>query len=143
MTSDATPTNLPFTTPNLGAELLAAGQSFAGYSEGLPFVGYTGNNAGGASGYYRKHNPWVNWQQIGGGPYPPNNLPPTTNQPFSAFPTDYTQLPSISFVVPTQLNDMHDGTVSQGDYLAAEQSQWLREMGQSSQQFVHFDYRRG
>jgi hypothetical protein len=115
VTSDTTPTNLPFTTPNLGAQLLAAGQTFAGYSEGLPSVGYTGNNAGGANGYYRKHNPWVNWQQIGSPPYPPNNLPPTTNQPFSAFPTDYTQLPSISFVIPTQLNDMHNGTVSQGD----------------------------
>jgi phosphatidylinositol-3-phosphatase len=115
VTSDVTPTNLPFTTPNLAAQLLAAGTTFAGYSEGLPFVGYTGNNAGGANGYYRKHNPWVNWQQIGSPPYPANNLPPTTNQSFTAFPSDYTQLPSISFVIPTQLNDMHDGTVTQGD----------------------------
>lgn len=115
VTSDATPTNLPFTTPNLGAQLIAAGATFAGYSEGLPSVGYTGANAGGSSGYYRKHNPWVNWQQIGSPPYPANNLPATANLPFTMFPTDYTRLPSVSFVIPTQLNDMHDGTVAQGD----------------------------
>src|SRR5205814_3011695 len=64
-TSDNTPTNLPFTTPNLGAQLLGAGRTFTGYSESMPSVGYTGDNAAGASGYWRKHNPWVNWQQIG------------------------------------------------------------------------------
>lgn len=115
VTSDATPTNLPFTTPNLGAQLIAAGATFAGYSEGLPSVGYTGANAGGSSGYYRKHNPWVNWQQTGNPPYPANNLPATTNLPFTMFPTDYSHLPGVSFVIPTQLNDMHDGTVNQGD----------------------------
>lgn len=115
VTTDATPANLPFITPNLGAQLIASGATFAGYSEGLPSIGFTGNNAGGSSGYNRKHNPWVNWQQIGGPPYPPNNRPPTTNLPFTMFPTDFTQLPSVSFVIPTQLNDMHDGTIGQGD----------------------------
>src|SRR5947209_11646687 len=63
LTSDTTPTNVPFSTANLGAELIAAHKTFAGFSEALPSVGYTGDNAGGSSGYYRKHNPWVNWQQ--------------------------------------------------------------------------------
>lgn len=115
VTSDATPTNLPFTTPNLGAQLLAKGRTFAGYSEAMPSVGYTGNNAGGSSGYYRKHNPWVNWQQIGSPPYPANTLPTSVNLPYTMFPSDYTQLPNVSFVIPTQLNDMHDGTITQGD----------------------------
>jgi phosphatidylinositol-3-phosphatase len=115
VTSDSTPTHLPFTTPNLGAQLIAAGKTFIGYSESLPSVGYTGDNAGGSSGYYRKHNPWVNWQQSGSPPYPANNLPATVNVPFTQFPSDYTQLPAVSFVIPTQLNDMHDGSITQGD----------------------------
>src|SRR5205823_1618032 len=54
-----TPTNLPFTAPNLGAQLIASGRTFAGYSEGLPSVGYTGDASG---QYVRRHNGWVNWQ---------------------------------------------------------------------------------
>jgi phosphatidylinositol-3-phosphatase len=130
VTSDNTPANLPFTTPNLGAELFAAGRTFTGYSEGLPSVGYTGDNAGGSGGYWRKHNPWVNWQQVGPGPYPPNTFPPAVNQPFTAFLTDYATLPTVAVVVPTQINDMHDGTVAQADaWLAANLDgyvQWAR-----------------
>jgi hypothetical protein len=113
VTTDATPTNLPFTTPNLGAQLLSAGITFAGYSEGMPSVGYTGDSAGGSGGYRRKHNPWVNWQQISGAP--PNTLPSSVNLPYALFPSDFTQLPRVSFVIPTQLHDMHDGTIAQGD----------------------------
>jgi len=119
VTSDNTPTNRPFTTPNLWAQLLGAGRWFVGYSESLPSVGFTGDNAGGSGGYWRKHNPWVNWQQIGSPPYPPNNLPATVNQPFTAFPIDYSTLPTLSIVVPNQINDMHDGTIAQADT-------WLR-----------------
>jgi hypothetical protein len=109
-TSDTTPSNLPFSTANLGAELIAAGKTFTGYSEAMPTVGYTGDNSG---GYYRKHNPWVNWQQTASGQ--PNTMPTTVNQPYTSYPTDYSTLPTVSFVVPTQLDDMHDGTIAQGD----------------------------
>ncbi len=115
VSSNTTPSNLPFTTPNLGAQLIARGRSFAGYSEAMPSVGFTGDNAGGSSGYYRKHNPWVNWQQIGNPPHPTNTLPSSTNLPYTMFPTDFSLLPNVSFVIPTQLNDMHDGTIAQGD----------------------------
>jgi hypothetical protein len=37
-----------------------------------------------------------------------NQIPATTNQPFTAFPTDYNNLPSVSFVVPDLCNDGHD-----------------------------------
>src|SRR5262249_4259858 len=58
----------------------------------------------------RKHNPWSDWQGAG-----TNGLPDATNQPFSAFPTDFTQLPTVSFVVPNQQHDIHDGTIAQAD----------------------------
>ncbi len=52
----------------------------------------------------RKHNPIANWKELA-----------AYNQPFSAFPTDYARLPTVSFVVPDQRNDMHDGSIAQGD----------------------------
>jgi hypothetical protein len=113
ITSDTTPTNVPFGTANLGAELIAAGKTFAGYSETLPSVGYTGDSNGGTNGYQRKHNPWVNWQQTAVGQ--PNTMPASVNQPWTAFPTDYSTLPMVSIVVPNQLDDMHNGTIAQGD----------------------------
>src|SRR4030095_15494498 len=41
--TDARPTGLPSTTPNLGAELQAAGFSFVGFSESLPTAGFDGD----------------------------------------------------------------------------------------------------
>lgn len=47
-------------------------------------------------------------------------MPGSANRPFTAFPKDYAQLPTLSFVVPDLDHDMHDGTVRQGDT-------WLRQ----------------
>jgi hypothetical protein len=115
VSGDTTPTNLPFTTPNLGAELLTAGDSFVGYSETLPSVGYQGDSYTTdpkLNEYMRKHNPWANFTYD-----PPgvNQMPSSVNQPFTSFPTDFTKLPTLSIVVPNEQNDMHDGTVQQGD----------------------------
>ena len=118
ITSDAVfPADPPFTAPNLGAALIAAGDSFTGYSEGLPGVGFTGA----ASGLYaRKHNPWVNWQSNSPGP---NQLPASTNQPFSAFPTDYSTLPTVSFVIPNLCDDMQNAC---GGNSIANADTWLQ-----------------
>lgn len=91
-----------WSTPNLGTSLIAAGLGFAGYSEGLPSVGYTGCTSG---QYFREHNPWVDFPAV----------PAADNLPLTAFPADYSTLPPVSFVVPNELNDMHTGTVAQGD----------------------------
>jgi phosphatidylinositol-3-phosphatase len=91
-----------FSAANEGAQLIAAGLTFGGYSEDLPSVGSTVCTSG---LYARKHNPWVNF----------TNVPAADNLPFSSFPTDYTQLPTVSWVVPNLCNDMHDCTISTGD----------------------------
>jgi len=104
---DAVPPNNPFTTVNLGRQLIDAGKTFITYSEGLPSVGYNGITSG---EYARKHNPVADWMGTG-----TNQVPTTTNQPYSAFPTDFTKLPTVCFVVPNLINDMHDGTIPQGD----------------------------
>jgi len=98
-----------FTSANLAQELIKARGSFGGYSEDLPSVGYTGCSA---SDYARKHNPWVNF----------TNVPLSVNMPLTKFPTnptDYHLLPTISIVVPNLQDDMHDGSIGQGDT-------WLR-----------------
>lgn len=104
------PPGSPYATANLGGQLLAAGLTFTGYSEDLPAAGSTVCSNGGSPGYQRKHNPWVDFSDV----------PPASNQPFTAFPSDLSTLPTVSFVVPNQLHDMHDGTVAQGDT-------WLRD----------------
>src|SRR5256885_717603 len=91
-----------FSAENLGHQLIAAGRTFAGYSEGMPSIGYTGCTSG---RYARKHNPWADF----------SNVPSSANKRFSDFPTDLTTLPRLSFVVPNLCNDMHDCGVSTGD----------------------------
>ena len=88
--------------PNLGSQLGAAGLTFTGYADSLPRAGYTGCIDG---RYQRKHNPWVDFA----------NLAPEQNQPFSAFPHDYSKLPTVSFVTPDMCHDMHDCSVATGD----------------------------
>jgi PKD repeat protein len=105
ITDDSCPNT--FSAASLGSELLGAGLGFAGYSDGLPSVGYTGCKSG---SYARKHVPWVNF----------SNVPASANQPFYAFPSDYATLPEVSFVIPNLDNDMHDGSIAQGD-------QWLED----------------
>jgi hypothetical protein len=107
ITNDDHPKNAPFTTDNLGKQLIAAGRSYSTYSESLPAIGYNGDVNG---AYARKHNPAANWMGTG-----INQVPTTTNQPFTAFPTDYTQLPTVSLVIPNEDNDMHNGSISAGD----------------------------
>ncbi|HEX4703530.1 MAG TPA: alkaline phosphatase family protein, partial [Pseudonocardiaceae bacterium] len=87
-----------FTAGSLGGQLVAAGLGFAGYSEGLPSTGYTGCSAG---EYARKHNPWVDFPAV----------PASADLPWSAFPTDFAALPTVSFVIPNLADDMHDGTI--------------------------------
>jgi phosphatidylinositol-3-phosphatase len=100
VTDDSCPHTLSAT--NLAQELVAAGDTFTGYSESLPSDGYTGCTSG---DYARKHSPWIDFA----------NVPASSNLKYSEFPTDYTSLPDVSFVIPNLQHDMHDGSVSQGD----------------------------
>ncbi|HEV8607086.1 MAG TPA: alkaline phosphatase family protein [Tepidisphaeraceae bacterium] len=105
---------VPLTTPNLGAEIRAAGFSFGGYAQGLPSVGFTGESSG---DYVRRHNPWVNWQNDAPDAHP-NQLPSSVNMPFSMFPANFANLPTVSFVIPDNLHNMHDagaGPISTAD----------------------------
>jgi hypothetical protein len=104
------PEGSPYNVPNLGSLLRDAGFSFIGYSEDLSSSGFMECKDDQKSGYRRKHNPWANF----------GNLPASTNLPLSAFPSDFSQLPTLSIVVANLANDMHDGTPKQGD-------KWLKK----------------
>ncbi len=100
VTSNACPLN--FSGDTLASRLLDAGLSFTSYAESLPQVGDTVCASG---AYQRKHNPVVNWPA----------LPAALNQPFSNFPSNYDDLPTVAFVIPDQLHDMHDGSFYMAD----------------------------
>jgi phosphatidylinositol-3-phosphatase len=103
LTADSCPVTST-STANLGSELLAAGDTFKGYAEGLPSSGSTVCTSG---EYARKHAPWINFSAI----------PAADSLPFSAFPSssNYASLPTVSFVIPNLDDDMHDGTIAEAD----------------------------
>jgi hypothetical protein len=112
VTDDSCPLSL--SGNNLAGEFRKHGYTFAIFSESMPAVGFDGCFSPGNL-YARKHNPLANW----------HDLPANLNVPFSAFPSDYSKLPTVSIVVPNQLNDMHDGAtqseaIAQGD-------RWLKD----------------
>jgi hypothetical protein len=120
----ADPCTWPVSGPNLASELIDKHKSFAIYSEDLPAQGDTSctftppallASTGDASAGYRvKHNPYEFWQVAG-------LLPPEGNKTFAQFPQgDFDDLPTVSFVVPDQWHDEHDGT----DVLC---DQWLHQ----------------
>jgi acid phosphatase len=108
--NDWVPRN-PIDAPNLGQGLIAAGRSFKAYSEDLPAVGSTVSRKG---LYARKHAPWVSF----------SNVPSAANLRWVDFPAKYDDLPTVAFVIPNLIHDMHDGkipaSIKAGD-------DWLRQ----------------
>ena len=78
-----------FSVPTLAGALRAVGKSFVGYAE---------------RGSPRKHNPWESFAES-----------QAVAADMTAFPQDFSQLPTVSFVVPNEDNDMHDGSVARAD----------------------------
>ncbi len=100
------PRGIDTNAANLATELRAANRSFAGYSEDLPAPG---SRACWAGNYARKHVPWADFDNVGAG----------ENVPLSALPSSYDRLPTVSFIIPNALDDMHSASIARGDA-------WLR-----------------
>jgi acid phosphatase len=81
------------TGPTLATILQGSGRTFTGFVE---------------SGSPQKHNPWESF---------PEGF--SVESDVGNFPSIFSHLPRVSFIVPNLLDDMHDGTIAQGD-------QWLR-----------------
>jgi acid phosphatase len=106
-----------FHAPNLGTALISSGRSFKGYCEDLPAIGSEESfGPVGAKGdarlYARKHAPWVSFENV------PNGATVATSSnlrwdDFPAGPAQFAMLPTVAFVIPNLLNDMHNGPVDQ------------------------------
>ena len=88
--------------PNLYTALNEVGATFICYSEDLPYTGYNGV---GYESYVRKHNPSTQFTTV----------PHYINQPFTNFPENFNQLPAVSFVIPNQDHNAHDGSIEDAD----------------------------
>ena len=113
----------PFETPNLASQLIEKGLSFKGYAESLPAIGSmveTTEDAAGTWIYARKHVPWISFQNVPNG----TTVGTSSNLRFEDFPSDYSTLPTVAFVIPNLENDMHNGdpssSIPAGD-------RWLRQ----------------
>jgi len=129
----------PFTTPNLGAAVQVHGGSFLSFSESLPYPAYDEETFDSGAGLYkRKHNPVINWIDLGTGkkdiakrsallPLSANlgflpTTDPATRQRYRGFALDpegnplaFDQLPTVALVVPNQDHDAHDASLAEAD----------------------------
>lgn len=87
---------------NLSTELRGAHRSFAGYAEDLPQPGSRMCSSG---EYARKHVPWASF----------SNVPANEILPLAELPRPYGRLPTVAFVIPNLLNDMHSASIERGD----------------------------
>lgn len=109
--SEANNPRYPFTTANLGAQLIKKGLSFKGYAESLPQIGFTGAQTP-AGLYARKHVPWISFANVPNG----TTVATSSNLRFEDFPSEpsrFDALPTIAFVIPNLANDMHNGPITE------------------------------
>ena len=78
-----------FSGQNIATELQTAGLSFTGYAQAQTDIA---------------HDPWESFTNSS-----------SDGAPMSQFPTDFSQLPALSYVVPNLNNDMHNGTIAAAD----------------------------
>ena len=106
--SDACPG--PFAVPSLGGQLTAAGIPWAAYMESMPSPCDTQTASG---NYARKHNPFVFFTDVLNGNCAANVLPYPASGVASAL--SGSAAPSFVWITPNETNNMHSGTVQQGD----------------------------
>jgi acid phosphatase len=112
------------TADNIVRHLISAGKTWREYSEGLPYIGYTGGDSG---EYTEHHNPLSYFSDVRNSAVQRENL-----VPFTRFSTDLSNhaLPQYSFIVPDNDHNGHDcpdaiPSCTDGQRLAAVDS-WLR-----------------
>ena len=100
--------------PSLFSQLQAAGRTWRVYAQDDQTGCFTGTSAGGGSDgpgapgiYARKHNPAISFTSVAGSPAQCQNIAPLR---------DFDPAAGVfEMIVPNLTNDMHDGTIAQGD----------------------------
>jgi len=101
----------PFAAADLGGQLTAKGIPWKAYMESMPSACYPG---GGSGAYAKKHNPFLYFTDV------LNNACAAHDVPYPGASALVSQLdgagaPNYVFITPNLNDDMHDGTVAQGD----------------------------
>ncbi|MCA1695923.1 MAG: alkaline phosphatase family protein, partial [Actinobacteria bacterium] len=99
------------TGPDLGGQLSGKGIGWVAYMESMPYSCYSG----GSYGYYaKKHNPFLFFNDVVNNNCAAHDVPyPGASSMISTL--DSASAPSFVWITPNLVNDMHDGTVQQGD----------------------------
>jgi hypothetical protein len=96
--------------PNIAVDrIAAAGLTWRGYMESMPSAAFAGD----AYPYMQKHNPFAYYDDIRTDPKQFANVVPYTQLATDLASAQAT--PSFGWITPNMLDDMHDGTVAQGD----------------------------
>jgi hypothetical protein len=99
---------------NLLDQIIASGRTWHAYQQGYPSPCFTGSSSkavvdgdGKSGAYVRKHNPAISYTSISGNAAKCANITSFANfDPAAA---------NFEFITPNMINDMHDGTVADGD----------------------------
>jgi phosphatidylinositol-3-phosphatase len=101
--------------PNIAVDRVeASGRTWKAYQESMPSPCFIGD----ASPYVQKHNPFIYYNDIR-----LNSTECNKDVPYTQLATDLASAattPNYVFITPNLINDMHDGTINQGDT-------WLRQ----------------
>lgn len=101
----------PFSAADLGGKLTAAGIPWKAYMESMPSPCYTGASKG---EYAKKHNPFVYFADVLKNGCAAHDVPyPGAGALVSQL--DGAGAPDFAFITPNLIDDMHDGSVRQGD----------------------------
>jgi phosphatidylinositol-3-phosphatase len=96
--------------PNLAADRLTpASKTWRAYMESMPQPAYVGD----AYPYMQKHDPFVYYDDIRTNPAEFANVVPCTQ--LATDLASAASTPDFGWITPNMLDDMHDGTVAQGD----------------------------
>jgi hypothetical protein len=133
-----------FAGANLARSLFDAGLSFTGYSENLPADGSQVTQAGDSQYpdlYTRNLNPMAQFTDVGMLPTGQPRPNSAVNRTFNAFKaistTDYSSLPTVSYIVPNNLHSTHGSNEAypwagsadeqNNDVLRRAADAWLRD----------------
>ena len=99
---------------NLFDQITASGRTWHSYQQGYPGACFTGSSSkavvdgdGKSGAYVRKHNPAISYTSISGNSSKCANI--------SSFANFDPAAANFEFITPNMINDMHDGTVADGD----------------------------
>lgn len=110
ITSDCSPSSCPVNAGSLADSLEHAGKTWKAYMESMP----NACDSSDAYPYVVKHNPWVYYNDLGGN----SSRCAAHDVPATQLATDLqsaSTTPSFVWITPNMTDDMHDGSISQGD----------------------------